>query len=330
MSARPAFLITIDTEGDNAWARPREITVHNALCLPRFQALCDRYGLKPTWLVNYEMAVSPVFREFGRDVLARGAGEIGMHLHAWTTPPLQPLTSDDLHHQPFLAEYPEALLREKVRIMTGTLEETFGVKMRSHRAGRWKLDSVYARALAELGYQADCSVTPGVNWKHHLGDPAGAGGADYRGYPTRPYWLDLDRLDHPGRSSLLELPMTVVDPYPKWVTALRDGFAPGTFAKRLFGKVFPGPLWLRPDGRNRRQMVSIVERAAAAGEPMVEFMIHSSEFMPGGSPYFPGEREVELLFDDLAALFETAARLCRPATLTRFALDWPRPEPMVH
>jgi len=29
MSKTP-FIITIDTEGDNFWARPREITTHNA------------------------------------------------------------------------------------------------------------------------------------------------------------------------------------------------------------------------------------------------------------------------------------------------------------
>src|SRR5512144_2975448 len=48
----PSFLITIDTEGDNLWSRPREITTGNARYLPRFQALCEKYGLKPTYLTN--------------------------------------------------------------------------------------------------------------------------------------------------------------------------------------------------------------------------------------------------------------------------------------
>ena len=33
-------------------------------------------------LTNYEMASDPAYVEFGRDLLARGQGEIGMHLHA--------------------------------------------------------------------------------------------------------------------------------------------------------------------------------------------------------------------------------------------------------
>ena len=92
---KPAFLITIDTEGDNLWRNRRTITTRNTLFLPRFQALCEKYGFKPTWLTNYEMASDPAYVEFARDVIARGQGEVGMHLHAWNSPPEAPLTDDD-------------------------------------------------------------------------------------------------------------------------------------------------------------------------------------------------------------------------------------------
>ena len=88
------FIITVDTEGDNLWAKPREITTRNAAYLPRFQALCERFRFKPVYLTNYEMALSDAFVEFGRDVIARDAGEVGMHLHAWNSPPLEPLTDE--------------------------------------------------------------------------------------------------------------------------------------------------------------------------------------------------------------------------------------------
>ena len=101
MLTTPAFLITIDTEGDNLWASPREISTENSRFLPRFQSLCERYNFKPTYLTNYEMAVDPFFLDFGRDIVRRGTGEIGMHLHAWNSPPLVPLTTDDLSHHPY-------------------------------------------------------------------------------------------------------------------------------------------------------------------------------------------------------------------------------------
>jgi len=55
---QPAFLVTIDTEGDNLWARSSVIEKRNAKYLPRFQKLCEKYGMRPTWLTNWEMANS--------------------------------------------------------------------------------------------------------------------------------------------------------------------------------------------------------------------------------------------------------------------------------
>src|ERR1700704_5866598 len=156
--SKTAFIITIDTEGDDFWGRPREITTRNAEYLPRFQALCERFRFKPVYLTNYEMAMSDVFVEFARDVVARGAGEVGMHLHAWNSPPLVPLTSDDFHHQPYLIEYPDAVMKEKIKLMTQLLQERFGQPIASHRAGRFGFDGRYAAMLLEQGYRVDCSV----------------------------------------------------------------------------------------------------------------------------------------------------------------------------
>lgn len=98
-------------------------------------------------------------------MIARGTAEVGMHLHAWNSPPTEPLTADDWRHKPYLIEYSDAMMREKVDYMTRLLEDTFQTKMVSHRAGRWAFDERYARLLVEYGYQVDCSVTPRVNWK---------------------------------------------------------------------------------------------------------------------------------------------------------------------
>src|SRR6476660_3902550 len=128
------FLITIDTEGDNLWTISKTVTTQNARYLPRFQGLCEGYGFKPPWLANFEMAECPAFREFGRDVLRRGQGEIGMHLHALTSPPL---TNDGLTGQAYLIEYPENVTRDKISFMTATPEQPFEPRMVSHRAARW-------------------------------------------------------------------------------------------------------------------------------------------------------------------------------------------------
>lgn len=139
---KPFFLVTIDIEGDNLWERPRKVTTKNASFLHRFQKLCESYNLRPTYLTNYGMTMSPDFREYGKSVLKRGVGEIGMHLYAWTISPDYKLTEDDFRFHPYLIEYPENIMGEQNVFLTDLLEETFGVKMVIHRAGRWAIISI--------------------------------------------------------------------------------------------------------------------------------------------------------------------------------------------
>lgn len=297
---RPAFLITIDTEGDNLWEATDRIETRNAAFLSRFQALCEKYGFKPTWLTNYEMASDPVFVEFGRDVLRRGQGEIGMHLHAWNSPPIKPLTEDDHRYRPYLIEYPDHVMRDKIAFMTDLLEDTFGVKMLSHRAGRWAFDERYARMLVEFGYRVDCSVTPGISWKDCLGAPAGKGGSDYSKFPTKIYRLDLNNVRLQGESPLLEVPMTIL---PSRIKALAPFIYKLPLIRRFANKLSIPDLWLRPLDPDFFMLEKVVMRAFERGDNYVEFMLHSSELMPAGSGRFSSDDTVELLYENIERLF---------------------------
>jgi len=317
------FIITIDTEGDNLWARPREITTRNATFLPRFQSLCERFGFKPVYLTNYEMAMSDAFVEFGRDVLARGAGEIGMHLHAWNSPPLVPLTRDDFHYQPYLIEYPEGLMKEKIDTLTRALEDRFGEPVASHRAGRWAFDRRYASLLADASYRVDCSVTPGVYWRGMLGTPDGRGGSDYRAFPGHPYFLDPAGACAPAAGALLEVPMTIRS------SALHRN-VPSAYRipllRRAANRVSPSLSWLcpvqpalnAPLGRGLEVMLQAASDARAANVAHMEFMLHSSELMPGGSPTFRTESDIERLYEYLHRLFEALSAWCLGMTLKEF------------
>lgn len=319
MSDTP-FIITIDTEGDNLWARPRDITTRNAGFLPRFQALCERYGFKPVYLTNYEMAMSDEFVAFGRDVIARDAGEIGMHLHAWNSPPLHPLTADDMRHQPYLIEYPAPIMKEKIRVITAVLEDRFGQRMTSHRAGRWAFDGRYAAMLLDAGYRVDCSVTPGVDWSPNPGMPGGRGGSNYTAFPDRPYFISPSDISRPSDGGLLEVPMTVRSGrlYRRMPAAYRIPVV-RWIAKRLS----PAPTWLCPtplqERHNLNAMIDLARRARADGAGHMEFMLHSSELMPGGSPGFRNAEDIERLYAHLEMLFSELSSWCYGATLS--ALD---------
>ncbi|MDI3365772.1 deacetylase [Pantoea sp. V108_6] len=313
---KPAFLITLDTEGDNLWRnRSGNVTTHNVRFLPRFQSLCEKYAFKPTWLTNYEMACDPAYVEFGRDLLERNQGEIGMHLHAWYSPPDYALTEDDWRYQPYLIEYPESILHDKVAYMTDLLETAFETKMRSHRAGRWAFNEVYARALIDHGYLVDCSVTPRVDWRSSPGAPQGKGGTDYRHFPDQAYYVDINDISKPGSSTLLELPMSI---------QYRHGMLKNQFKKvwdNVRGKSRgPRVNWLRPVGGNLAQMKHVVDQTLSQGNDYVEFMLHSSEFMPDGSPTFKNDADIDRLYDDLEQLFSWLQERTQGMTLTEYAL----------
>jgi hypothetical protein len=314
MSETP-FIITVDTEGDNLWARPREITTRNAEYLPRFQSLCERFRFKPVYLTNYEMAMSDPFIEFARDVLAHGAGEIGMHLHAWNSPPLVPLTDDDFFYQPYLIEYPVRVMKEKIRTLTGLLEERFDRKMVSHRAGRWAFDGRYAAMLIEEGYHVDCSVTPGVDWGSNLGDPNGGGGSNFTAFPDQAYFLDIPDISRPGTAALLEVPVTIraselcrKAPWAYRVPLLRSAAY----------RISPPLDWLCPAESELDAMLRVAWEARSEGVAHLEFMLHSSELMPRGSPTFRKASDVERLYEHLEILFKELSTWCRGVTLKEF------------
>jgi hypothetical protein len=237
-----------------------------------------------------------------------------MHLHAWNSPPI---VNSDRRGMPYLIEFPEQIMSEKVKFMTNLLGERFGVKPVSHRAGRWAFNDIYARLLLENGYLVDCSVTPNVSWREVKGFSDGDGGTDYRCFPSKPYFVDPADIAKPGSSPILEVPMTIV----------ADGSSAGEFVRsasrfmpRLLRKAanrgFPPVRWFRPNGRNLSAMRALMRQQTRSA--YIEFMLHSSELMPGGSPTFPSERSIDLLYDHLEQLFEEAQHDYRGATLAEF------------
>lgn len=315
----PAFLITIDTEGDDLWGRPRQVTTRNTAYLPRFAQLCEEFGFKPTWLTNYEMAMDTDFVRFGREGLRRGTAEIGMHLHAWNSPPIVNLTHDDVLHQPYLVEYPPEVMEAKIDLMTRLLRERFETPIVSHRAGRWAMDSTYAKLLVQHGYLVDCSVAPHVSWAAALGNPAGTGGTDFRHFPDQPYLMDLDCIARVGHSPLLELPVSVI-------RSRLSRLAPWAYTlpwlRRWAWQHQPDVLWLYPDGLNLTHLLCVVQEAVATRRPYLEMVLHSSELMPGGRQTLRDVASIDRLYDDLRVLFTAIARSFVGMTLAEFRQAW--------
>ena len=316
MTKKP-FLISVDTEGDGLWSwRPGdEIRTENSLYLARFQELCDRYEFKPTYLTNWEMANDRRYKEFALDTLSRRACEIGMHLHAWNTPPAADLMTPRLDDpgQDYLIEYDESAMEAKIASTTEAIENNLGVRPITHRAGRWAMDSRYFRLLAKFGYRCDCSMTPLIDWSKCKGASEGSCGSNYTDCNPRAHLVDCG-----GHGGIVEVPLTTMS-YNVFIKP--DYVTPRLLAREARRLVERRPIQCRPTGSNLCQMLRVARNAAEGGSEYLMFMIHSSELMPGGSPAFPTENSIEALYKSIDELFRWIARYFSGETIGAFALS---------
>ncbi len=96
--------------------------------------------------------------------------------------------------------------------------------------------------------------------------------------------------------------------------------------RRAANRVSLGLSWLSPVqsalsaplDRNLNAMLQTARGARAEGADHMEFMLHSSELMPGGSPTFRTASDIERLYESLEILFQDLSSWCRGATLKEF------------
>lgn len=291
------FIITIDTEGDDLWKNKitrhglKDITTENAKNLERFQILCEKYRFIPTYLTNYEMSQADAFRSMARTALRGGTCEIGMHMHAWNSPPIIHLPYNPKGTHTYIGEYEPKLQWQKMKYLKNTLEDVFQTRITSHRSGRWYLDKFTVRCLKKLGIYVDCTATPGVSWGTNIGNRQY--GTDYSGDRySGDYMLSPRNIHKKGNSGIYEVPPTILPRYTLTVSGIKKEM-----------------LWLRPGRDNLQDMLWVKDRVKKDWRlDHIEFMIHSSELTAGTSPYFPNEKSIHKLYEDLEILFSELAK----------------------
>jgi hypothetical protein len=321
-------VLTIDTEGDGAWTQRDKVTVENLRALPRFQALCDRYGMKPTYLCTYEVVRAEGFApliEWQRD----GRCEVGSHLHPWTNPPFAKPESVDVDMSEYPG-YPSELtadrFREKMRVLGDLIVSRTGRAPTSYRAGRWGFSAAQIPLLLELGYIVDTSVTPLIDRSHDKG--VSRAGPDFSRAPVAPYRLSQHDICAPGHSRLWEVPVTIVhasramrnSAAARWAwSRIRGGRGTGLLNRALTLE----PQWFRPyPWMDTAKLARVYRCARAMKLPVIDMMFHSSELFAGASTSFPDETSIERVFAMLEGAF---ARLqadgCTGVTLSDFVRE---------
>jgi len=315
-----SLLVTVDVECDMPkWVVEARTTLRNLRGIPRFAALCERMGVRPTYLVTYPVATRPEGALFG-DLHAGGGCEIGAHLHPWTTPPFEANESrlEAIHP----SRLPASAMEAKLSVLTDAIEKRTGARPRSYRAGRFGLNGAGLQALERLGYRVDTSVTPLTDWRDE-------GGIDWRDAPDVPYFPDRQQPHRRGASPVLEVPVTAGwnRPLPaclgRWIAK-----APRTL--RLRG-ILDNPwapvaklYWLYPAQATDDEMCRLADVIVERGHPCLNVFFHSSELWPGESPYCRTEADVDRYLAVLERFFAYAINTlgAAPRTLSELCAHY--------
>lgn len=288
----PRFILTVDTEEEFDWNQPFRRTGHGTdhlKAIPRFQQLCDGYGVRPCYLVDL-----PIVEDvYGSDLLSgyadEGRAEIGVQLHPWVNPPFE----EELNRiNSYACNLPPALERTKLTYLHDAIVRRMGVKPDSYRAGRYGAGSSTAAILQDLDIAIDTSVRARFDY-------SAQDGPDYSQHPVHPYWIEEGRL--------LELPLTTVYAgamravgnvvYGDWFgsNAARSALARSNLVERIA---------LTPEGIPLVKALEGIDLALQERVPVINLSLHSPSLAVGHTPYVRDDAELSELYAWLTSVFK--------------------------
>ena len=285
------LMVVVDAEEEFDWNAPfdpHSVGVSNIARQPRAQAILDEHGIRPTYMVDYPVAVTGQSRDVLGEIAASNRCDIGAHLHPWVTPPHEGPVDERTSYP---GNLPPKLERAKLEVLTEAIEAGFGQRPVMYRAGRYGIGAATMTALGALGYRVDSSVVP-------FTDFSAGEGPDFTAFGETPFMIS-DRM--------VEMPLSVgfagvlAGSGPRLYPMLGTGVAQRF---RLHGVAARSGmlerLRLSPEGHTLADMIRQTVAAKARGTRLFMVTYHSSSLLPGGTPYARDEAACRALLRTLA------------------------------
>lgn len=290
----PSLCVVVDTEEEFDWSAPfdRANTAVTAMAdVERGQAVCEAFGIRPHYTVDYAVVCQEEGAAPLRQFLKDGRAEVGAHLHPWVTPPFDEAVCARNSYPGNLEPELEAA---KLRTLTEAIESHLGVRPTAYKAGRYGLGPNTEGILESQGYEVDLSTRPAFDLSRELGP-------DYSRHPARPYWFGTKR-------PLMALPSTgafvgyLAGHGPRLWNLAREPKLQWTRLGGLLSKLRAcRRLHLSPEGADFDDLRCLVESLLERGVRTFNFSYHSPTLKPGCTDYVRSEA-------DLAAFLETFRR----------------------
>ena len=318
---QPLASIIVDTEEDFNWFAPFRRTGHEVSSVSSqhlAQDIFDRYGIKPSYLIDYAVLENSEASEIFRNLHEQGKCELGVQLHPWINPPYKEWLNSN---NSFPHNLEQELFDEKLEALTALFENRFGFSPVVFKSGRYGLDRNCLDALRQKGFLVDTSLIPWSSYSEQ-------GGPNFLGAPSSPFWFGQD----PG---ILELP----------VTRGLEGLLSGTPAEHLFSLTHTGfgtsinlaglmtktglleRVTLSPEGNTFRSHKRLVEKALSRNQKIFFYNYHSPSLATGNTPYVRTEADLEKFLeriDNFCAFFikDVGGRFVTPQEMHTIFADF--------
>lgn len=293
---KPLLMVTVDTEAEFDWkgVSRRAVGVRSASHQQRAQKIYDRFGVRPTYAVDYPISSNPDGYRPIRDIYESGGCLIGAHLQPWDTPPFTEFLSD---LNSFPGNLPAELEFAKLTCLTDSIVANFGVRPRIYKAGRYGVGPGTDKVLERLGYEFDLSVQPATDLSHTFGPDFSRCGAD-------PYWFG-------SQSRLLEIPLSIghAGLLGRYGPSLQKFLGrpkieslhfPGLFARlRLLDRIT-----LTPEGVTLSEQKRLARAMLRRGHRVFHLTYHAPSLLPGNTPYVQTQADLDHFLDRILGFLE--------------------------
>ncbi len=307
------LVVTIDVEEEQKWGtfKAKGNTTKHLDNVDRLQKLFEKYGIKPTYLLNWEaLQNKKAVAKFKKYLNARKC-EIGAHMHPWATPPYKEKICEK---NTFANNLPAKLVEQKLKNITNKIKKEFVIKPKTFKAGRYGFDENHAKILKKLGYRVDTSVTPYISHEKFQGP-------SFVDFPNLPYLLDLNNIKKENKkSNLLEIPATVGFNLENFELANKIYNSTNLISKILTHfKIVKRPK-LTTEGFSAKEMKQISDIYLKRKSPVLHMEFHSENIMPGFVDYVMTEEDLENFYSKLEEVFEYLIneKKVEPMTCTEF------------
>jgi hypothetical protein len=294
-SAPPTLFVVVDTEEEFDWSAPfsRESTSVTAMRhIGRAQTLFDRFGVVPTYVIDYPVASKPEGSAPLAEFASAARATIGAHLHPWVTPPHD---EDVSRRNSFAMNLPAALEAAKLATMVETIDRAFGTRPQIYKAGRYGIAARTLATLHALGFTVDTSVNPHMNYTSEAGP-------DFRRFDARPCWLSHALLEIPCTTGFAGLAGT---PLGSRLHAAALTTPPQLRAVGILSRLgVTNRIMLSPEGSTLDEMKAVTRSLLARGVRTLTFSFHSPSVEPGHTPYVRSQADLGRFLQSIEQYFE--------------------------